>query len=1545
MKIKQTAKLDGFYKASALTLALLAGSTVASQAVDISWTGATADYTNKTSWVGGVVPGSGDNAINDSGSANLVRIDPGNPDWTVNDIRAGNGAGDGAFVQNGQTLTLNGWFRLGIASANTGIFTLNAGTINYQGNHFSIGELGTGIVNMGGGAINGTGNFAINLGAADDGSGVVSPNTCIFSQTNGAVNITGGGQLFVGNRGTGIYNLSGGTMDVHSYIGIGRSSGNGTVNMTGGTLNQDGGGNLLVGTGWQNNGSPSVGLLNQSGGTINSQGQFLCPENSPSSGTYNLSGTGVLNVNNWIAFGRDGGIGIANISGGAITKTGDGSTRIVLGAGGVGTLNQTGGAITNIVAETWIGENSAGTWNLIAGTANLSLVHIAQGGSATGTLNLYTNGILITGEITTGNLNGSSYLTLDGGTIQASAAKPNFLHDIFVVNMNAGGVTFDTHTFDIGISQSLPTFGTASGGLTKIGAGKLTLSGANSYSGPTVVSAGTLAISTSASGSGDYSVANGADLSVTVQSQNAQLNIANLTLGTATVDLDLGSFGNPGSTSAPLNVSGPATLNGVVTLNIADGVPQPGEFPLISFASKTGTGSFALGTLPLGVVAHLNPTATSINLVIVSVNLPRWDGTISDAWDTSTANWVNIGTGSPTTYGNGNAVLFNDQATGPTAVSLGVTVSPTSLTFNNNSLVYSLSGAGKISGSTGLSKQGAGTASILNTGGNNFTGPVVISGGVLAVTNLANGGLPSALGAASANPTNLVLANGSLSYAGPTVTVNRGYSLQGTNDGLDVQGNLVLSGSVTAISGAGFTKTGAAQLTYAGVGTNTLSGGDYLVRNGALVLDGSAGAQTNTVAGTFSVAGATLATAVLTNTALTVNDNAVGNVAGSTGAMTVNSGTTLKVNSWLTLGDSANSVSTMTINGGTVNVPNGRLFLCSAPGTIATLNLNGGVINKDGDYFAVVDGGWNGSGDRTGTVNQVNGIINSTSEMWVAQTTGANAFYNLSGGTINLHNWWFGVARGGNGTFNMTGGIINKDAGRMIIGTGGGVASFNQSGGTINCQSEYWLGENAATIATNNISGTAVVNVSTWVTLGRDGLGVVNMSGGAFNQTGGDKFVVGIYGNGKGTWNQTGGSLTTANEFWIAQNGGSVGVVNLLGGTITNGSWLAIGREGGDGTLNISGGRFVVQANGGNTSIAHGGGPGTVNVNSGSIDTSSGETWIGEDSNVGTWNNNGGTATLGYVQITRNANATGSSLNLNGGVFAAREVTAGGSGTSTLTLNGGTLTATANNENFLHGITTANVLANGAIIDSGANVISIAQPLLDGTGGGGLTKVGNGTLYLNGLNTYTGSSLVSTGALGGNGTIAGLVQVAAGAKLSPGTAAIGTLTVNSLILSNSSSTLMKISLDSGVSNDLVAASSSVTYGGSLVVTNVGATPLVAGGTFHLFSAASHTGTYSSVTILPVGTGTFDPATGILTITSAGALTFNSPTVSGGNLILSGTGGTPNGTYNWLSATNLTTPVALWTTNASGTFGTTGGFTNAMLINKMQPAQFFRLKTP
>jgi hypothetical protein len=67
--------------------------------------------------------------------------------------------------------------------------------------------------------------------------------------------------------------------------------------------------------------------------------------------------------------------------------------------------------------------------------------------------------------------------------------------------------------------------------------------------------------------------------------------------------------------------------------------------------------------------------------------------------------------------------------------------------------------------------------------------------------------------------------------------------------------------------------------------------------------------------------------------------------------------------------------------------------------------------------------------------------------------------------------------------------------------------------------------------------------------------------------------------------------------------------------------------------------------------------------------------------------------------------------------------------------------------------------------------------------------------------------------------------------------------------------------------------------------------------------------------------------------------------SGGNLILTGSGGTPNGSYTLLSSTNVTAPVATWGTNSIGVFTGTGSFSNAIPINLSERARFFRVKSP
>jgi len=72
-----------------------------------------------------------------------------------------------------------------------------------------------------------------------------------------------------------------------------------------------------------------------------------------------------------------------------------------------------------------------------------------------------------------------------------------------------------------------------------------------------------------------------------------------------------------------------------------------------------------------------------------------------------------------------------------------------------------------------------------------------------------------------------------------------------------------------------------------------------------------------------------------------------------------------------------------------------------------------------------------------------------------------------------------------------------------------------------------------------------------------------------------------------------------------------------------------------------------------------------------------------------------------------------------------------------------------------------------------------------------------------------------------------------------------------------------------------------------------------------------------------------------------APTFGAMKVSSGNLILTGTNGTPNSGYTWLVTTNL----ANWTTNSTGTLDGAGAFSNAIPIVTSQQASFFRLRVP
>jgi len=75
-----------------------------------------------------------------------------------------------------------------------------------------------------------------------------------------------------------------------------------------------------------------------------------------------------------------------------------------------------------------------------------------------------------------------------------------------------------------------------------------------------------------------------------------------------------------------------------------------------------------------------------------------------------------------------------------------------------------------------------------------------------------------------------------------------------------------------------------------------------------------------------------------------------------------------------------------------------------------------------------------------------------------------------------------------------------------------------------------------------------------------------------------------------------------------------------------------------------------------------------------------------------------------------------------------------------------------------------------------------------------------------------------------------------------------------------------------------------------------------------------------------------------------APTLQAAMVSGGKLVLTGSGGTPNNGYTWLATINLTTPI-IWMTNSTGTLDSTGALSNAIPIATSHPASFFRLRMP
>jgi hypothetical protein len=183
-------------------------------------------------------------------------------------------------------------------------------------------------------------------------------------------------------------------------------------------------------------------------------------------------------------------------------------------------------------------------------------------------------------------------------------------------------------------------------------------------------------------------------------------------------------------------VNGPLTLSGtnVVNFNFLNGTPTLGvPYTLINYTGGLTGGAGNLASASGHINVTFNTAGGKVTVTFNSIGLDlvwRGDGS-TNAWRSGVvSNWFN-GTAMDLFFAN-DRVLFDDTATNY-GVALAETVLPASVRVNTSSN-YSITGAGKISGSTSLLKEGTGTLTLATVndylGGTTNTG-----GGTLDITN------------------------------------------------------------------------------------------------------------------------------------------------------------------------------------------------------------------------------------------------------------------------------------------------------------------------------------------------------------------------------------------------------------------------------------------------------------------------------------------------------------------------------------------------------------------------------------------------------------------------------------------------------------------------------------------------------------------------------------------------------------------------------------------------------------------------------------------
>lgn len=1035
----------------------------------------------------------------------------------------------------------------------------------------------------------------------------------------------------------------------------------------------------------------------------------------------------------------------SQLAGTTITKSGTGSL-VLSGANTYTGLTTVSAGVLNVQNATGLG-TTAGATSVTSGAA----LELEGGIVITGeALTLNGNGIASSGALRniSGNNSFNGNITLgsatlvssDAGTLTINPAAGNAFAGAFALTFGGAG--------NITVNDPIAT---GAGTVTKDGTGRLTLTGASTYTGLTTINNGALraqsatALGTNAAGT---TVANGAALeiqgTITIAGEALTLN------GTGIANTGaLRNITNNNSYNGNITLASDSRINSdanTLTINPAAGNAISGNFNLtlggagaitvsrpIAIGTGnltkdgTGTATFLLGntytgttTVSAGALNIRNATGLGTSASGTSVTAGaslQLQGGITITNEALTLNGLGVGSAgalrniSGNNNYNGNITLGSASRINSDAGIL--TINPAigdSITATNQNLT--LGGAGNIvvskaitTGTGTLTKDGTGTSTLL--GANTYSGTTTISAGALNIQN--NAALGTTAGATSVTTGAALQMQGGITVTGEALTLNgtgvgNSGALRNISGSNNYNGNITLgaatrinsdSGTLTINPAAGNSIAATNQnLTLGGAGNIVVSrpiatGTGTLTKDGAgtVTLNGA-----NTFTGATTVAGGTLQ----------LNYGANSSMLSDTAALTFTGGTL----------DLAGSVAHNEIVVSTT--VNGTSFITRSTGTstirLNTITFTSGSLDISADNIASTD-----------NLNDGSGIIGSwltVGGVWATNST------NGADGNIIAYTGFTDIPRLG-GTVVSAGGSnvritdVGNTAGNITMAAGGTTT--------------------ISTLLQAAPGGTATVNIGGGNTL-RIGTGGVSLTSGngalTFNNTG--TLTAGPADNTAATftfYNYSASNAITVNSV-IANNG--TGAVSLVKGLGT-GLLTLTGANTYTGATTVNAGVLNVQNN---TALGTNA-AGTTVINNAALELQGGITITGEALNLsGTGISSGG--------ALRNIS---SNNNYNGNITLAAA--------TRINSDAGTLTIDPSAGNAI-------TAANLNLTFGGAGNIAVSDPIAIGTGT--LTKDGVGTLTLSGANTYTGATTISAGVVNAQnitalGTTAGGVTVSGGAAL------------------------------------------------------------------------------------------------------------------------------------------------------------------------------------